>query len=345
MDAVQFDLKKKQLLLVKKPIPSSLGDHDALIQVAYAGICGTDLHIIEGSFPVSEKPVTLGHEFSGVVKAVGSKVTHINIGDKVSVDPNSGCGTCKPCTSGNIHFCATGGLDSTIGIHCDGGWAEYCLIPAKQVYKLPSNITLEQAALTEPLSCIAHGWDRIQPVPVGSRILVMGAGIIGNLWASILHLQGHRNVIVSEPQDRRRELLANLETDFEAIKPSELKVRKAANPDWGFDLVVDCSGYGPAIEEAVTLLNSGGKLCIFGVASPETKISVSPYEMFKKELTITAVVINPFTFNKSLGLIDAMGDRYLDYTKLGIKVFSLSQYKEAVKSLKEGSIAKAIFKM
>lgn len=344
MDALQFDSKKKQLSLIKKPVPTSVRENEVLIHVAYAGICGTDLHILEGSFPCSEKAVTLGHEFSGLIKAIGSKVTHVQVGDKVSADPNSGCSTCRPCTSGNPHYCETGGLDSTIGIHCDGGWAQYCVVPAKQVYKLLPNITLEQAALTEPLSCVSHGWDRIKPIPIGSQILIMGAGIIGNLWASLLHVQGHRRVIVSEPQEGRRKLFVKLDTGYEAITPAELKARKAGNPSWGMDLIIDCSGYGPAIEEAVELLNSGGKLCIFGVASPETKISVSPYLMFKKELTITAIVINPFSFNKSLGFIDAMGNRYLDYEKLGIKTFSLSQYEEAIEELKGGAIAKAIFK-
>nr|CAD7451690.1 unnamed protein product [Timema bartmani] len=96
----------------------------------------------------------------------------------------------------------------------DGGWAEFCAVPADQIFKLPENITLKQAALVEPLSCVAHGWDCILPIPIGSNILILGAGIIGNLWASVLHLQGHRRVIVSEPQEGRRKLLQKLGTEL-----------------------------------------------------------------------------------------------------------------------------------
>ncbi|CAG2062626.1 unnamed protein product, partial [Timema podura] len=201
------------------------------------------------------------------------------------------------------------------------------------------------AALVEPLSCVAHGWDRILPIPIGSNILILGAGIIGNLWASVLHLQGHRRVIVSEPQEGRRKLLQKLETNFEIISPKELKAKKQADSSWGVDLVIDCSGHAPAIEEALMLLRSGGTLCIFGVTSSEARISVSPFHLYKEELKIIAVKLNPFTFNKALGWIEAMGDRYIDYKKLGIEVYQLKDFKEAVRELKKGSIAKAIFEI
>ncbi|KRT85950.1 hypothetical protein AMK59_2106, partial [Oryctes borbonicus] len=96
------------------------------------------------------------------------------------------------------------------GLFKDGGWAEYCSVPDHQVMKIPGNITLEQAGLCEPLSCLAHGWDKISPIPVGKNILITGAGIIGNLWVVCLHLQGHRRVTISEPNPHRREQLAKL---------------------------------------------------------------------------------------------------------------------------------------
>ncbi|XP_069684548.1 uncharacterized protein [Periplaneta americana] len=287
----------------------------------------------------------MGHEFSGVVSSVGPDVKHIKKGDNVVVDPNSGCLTCDACHNGNYHYCTGSGIDKSTGTYKDGGWAEYCLVPADQVHKLSDNITLEQAGLTEPLSCVSHGWDRIIPIPVGSRILILGAGIIGNLWASVLHLQGHRRVVVSEPQEARRKLLAKLETGYDIIAPEELKTRKAKDLSWGVDLVIDCSGNAPAMEEALSFINSGGTFCIFGVSPPGTMMSVSPYALYKNELKIIAVKVNPFSFPKALGWIEAMGSRYLQYDKLGIKTYSLSQYEEAFKALKEGTVAKAMFKM
>lgn len=122
----------------------------------------------------------------------------------------SGCEKCVNCHNGNPHFCKVGSLDNTIGIYRNGGWAEYALVPEKQVHKLPNGIGLEEAALNEPLSCLSHGFDKFSPLRIGQKVLVMGAGIIGNLATSLLHLQGHRNVTVSEPNASRLALTKNL---------------------------------------------------------------------------------------------------------------------------------------
>lgn len=346
MEAIQYDASSKQLALSQVEIPRVQHPDDVLIQVAYAGVCGTDLHIIAGEFACDKtRPITLGHEFSGVVKAIGAAVTVVKVGDKVSVDPNHGCGKCLHCLNGNVHFCEAGGLNSTVGIYRHGGWAQYCLVPEAQVHKLPHKISLQQGALCEPLSCLAHGWDRLSPMHVGQKILILGAGIIGNLWVVALHHQGHRNVTVSEPNKARLDLIKSAGTGFDLITPDELKQKATAQSDYTFDLIIDCSGFAPAIEYAFSLLSKGGKLCIFGVAPPHAKISVSPFEMFQKEISIIGVIINPFTFPKALGLVEAMGDRYLSYSALGVKTFKLSQYAEAIKELKSGTIAKAMFEI
>ncbi|CAH0549581.1 unnamed protein product [Brassicogethes aeneus] len=346
MEALQYTAREKKLQLVQIPIPKVSLPNQILIKVAYAGICGTDLHIIEGEFPCNKtNTFTLGHEFSGTVIEVGSNVSNFKKGDKVSVDPNNGCQRCHFCHSGQPHFCKIGGINNTIGIFRDGGWANYALAPEEQVHKLPEKITLEQAALAEPLSCLAHGWDIISPISVGSKILVTGAGIIGNLWVCALHLQGHRNVTVSEPNLARLEMLRKLDSGYNLITPDQLKKNQQADSGYLFDVVIDCSGYPPAVEHAISLLNCGGKLCCFGVAPPHGKITISPFEIYMKELTIYGVNINPFSFPKSLGLLEAMGDRYLNYEKLGIKTFSLKQYNVAIEALKKGTIAKAVFVM
>jgi len=276
---------------------------------------------------------------------VGSDVKIFKKGDHVSVDPNSGCRCCHFCHSGQPHFCKAGGINNTIGIFQDGGWANYAKAPVNQVHKLPDTISPEQAALTEPVSCISHGYDIISPITVGQRILITGAGIIGSLWVCNLHLQGHRRVTVSEPNTTRLEMLKKLNTGYDLLTPDQLRQKAASDPDYLFDVVIDCSGFPPAIEQAVPLLNSGAKLVCFGVCPPHGRISISPFEIYAKELKIIGVNINPFSFPKSIGLLEAMGDRYLKYDNLGIKTFALNQYKEAIEALKKGSIAKAMFKL
>ncbi|KAG5880769.1 hypothetical protein JTB14_012649 [Gonioctena quinquepunctata] len=346
MEAIKFTAKTKELELVKVPIPKVSNPQDVLIKVAYSGVCGTDLHIIQGEFPCNpDKPFTLGHEFSGTVVDIGSDINILKKGDKVAVDPNAGCRCCHFCHSGRPHFCQIGAVSNTVGVYQNGGWADYVLVPVNQVHKLNDNITLEQAGLVEPISCLAHGWDIISPVTVGMRILITGAGIIGNLWVCNLHLQGHRNVTVSEPNIFRLNQLKKLDTGYKLITPDELKNRQESDPHYLFDLIIDCSGYAPAIENDISLLDKGGKLCIFGVAPPHAEIKVKPFEIFMKELKIFGVLVNPFTFPKSMGLIEAMGARYLNYENLGIKTFALKEYNDALELLEKGTIAKAVFKI
>ncbi|RZB38966.1 ADH N, Methyltransf 26 and/or Shikimate DH domain containing protein [Asbolus verrucosus] len=347
MEALRFSFKEKKLELCHLNVPQVTDPNNVLVKVAYSGICGTDLHIIAGEFPCNQfAEITLGHEFSGTVAEVGHDVISLKEGDKVTVDPNSGCKRCSFCHAGKPHFCKVGCVVNTLGIYKDGGWANYVLCPEEQVHLLPAGISLEQAVLTEPVSCMAHGWDLISPVCVGEKVLILGAGIIGTLWVCILHHQGHRNVFVSEPNTVRLELVRKLNTGYVLLTPDQLRKNRDADPcKYSFDVVIDCSGSPPAIEQAVTFLNPGGKLCIFGVSPPQSKIQITPFDIYRKEIKIFGVNINPFTFPKAMGLLGAMGNRYMNFNNLGIKLFPLNQYSDAIDQLKKGSIAKAVFKM
>ncbi|XP_034234502.1 D-altritol 5-dehydrogenase-like [Thrips palmi] len=345
IEAIVFDPKAKKLSFGKVDMPSPPDKNEVIVKVAFAGICGTDLHIIDGEFPCKASPFILGHEFSGVATDIGTGVTHITRGDRVVVDPNNGCNVCQLCSGGDYHMCQTAAINNTVGIFKDGGWAQYCKVPADQVYRLPSTISLQTGALCEPISCLSHGWDRLIPVPMGSRVLVTGAGVIGALWVSALHHMGHRNIIVSEPNETRRGIIKKLDLGVQVVHPDELMAARSRDFSWGVDVCIDCSGAAPALEAAVTLLRPGGKLLVFGVAAPQARMSISPYEIYKKELTILGVMINPFSFVKSIGFLEAMGEKYLDYEKLGVRVFSLSQYAEAMQELRKGAISKAVFQL
>lgn len=122
----------------------------------------------------------------------------------------SGCKRCQVCLNGKYHFCRR---NQAVGVKRDGGFARYCVVPAEQVHPLPPNVTLEQGALCEPMSCILHGWNRLRKaadIRADSKILLLGAGIIGNLWMSLLHHFGQRKVIVSEPSMDRRNIAEGL---------------------------------------------------------------------------------------------------------------------------------------
>ncbi|XP_063632661.1 uncharacterized protein LOC134803755 [Cydia splendana] len=324
------------------PVPKVVEDTDVIVKVHYAGICGTDLHIIKGEFPArKDYPVAMGHEFSGVVTEVGKAASaNFKVGQKVVVDPNSACNRCDFCRTGNYHYCLTAGINNTIGIWRDGGWAEYVRCPDTNVYALPDEITTEQGGLCEPYSCVAHGFDRAAPLQIGKKILVVGAGIIGNLWVAALHHQGHREVTVSEMNQSRLDIVKKLNTGFRLISPDVL-----AKEDKLYDIIVDCTGVGKVMEINFNYLNHGGKYVLFGCCPPTHTATINPFDIYNKEITVVGIKINPYTFPKAVGWLRAMGERYLNYENLGIKTYKLSEYEKALDDMRAGSIAKALFKV
>lgn len=163
------------------------------------------------------------------------------------VNPNTNCGRCSFCQKAQPHFCKTGGIRSTVGIWRNGGWSQYCRVPVETVYTIPPQITLRQAALVEPFSCIAHGFDLLMPLATTSDILICGSGIIGLLWASLLHFHGYRKVTISEISERRRSLANGMNVGYQVVHPDVLvhnakKANLSGGQEWGFDAVIDCRG-------------------------------------------------------------------------------------------------------
>ncbi len=346
MKAIKWMEKQNVVEIITAPRPTNPATKHVIIKVAYSGICGTDLHIIQKEFAAA-KEVILGHEISGTVQSVGEAVTHLSVGDKVTVDPNSSCGKCRFCVRNKVNYCVTGGLRGTVGIFTDGGWAEYVEVPVNQVATLPPGISLKQGVLCEPYSCIARGWDNNSLVPDDSDILVMGTGIIGLLWTCLFHHHGYRNVIVTEPSEIRRNIFKGMCLGYEIYHPDEMKTRfdSLESEVDGFDLIVDCSGNEKAVEAAFAWLRRGGMLNVFGCCPKKSKMTIHPAEFMLREVSIIGTLINPFTYPKTIQLVANMANRYLDYDKLGIEVFALEKYEEAISRLKSGSISKAVFKI
>jgi len=346
MNAIKVDLKKSEINYVSTDIPRVIDSTDVIVRIAYAGVCGTDLHIIQGKFPAKDN-VTLGHEMCGVVHEVHKENTTLRVGDRVTINPNRCCGLCLHCRRGKVNGCITGGLKSTLGIVHDGGWALYCRIPVLLISKISDSVPLQLAVLTEPLSCIVRGLEKISPIEVGETIVILGAGIVGVLWCCILHLLGHRNVTVSEPNANRRKYIQNMNLGYKSVSWAEVEEHQKMNPGWEIDLCIDCSGSAKAMEDAIPLLRFGGTICIFGVANPEAVVRMKPYEIFWKELSVIGSNINtPTSFSKAVNLLESLIDsKYLSYEKLGIKAYPLKNYKEALEDLKTGNYTKVAFKL
>lgn len=345
MRALQWDKIAGKLSLINKDVPgtSDIPSGHILVKVAYSGICGTDLHIMQKEFRSADK-VILGHEFSGTVVMVGPSVDLVKVGNKVVIDPNTHCNQCRFCYRGQPNFCANG-MATAVGLFTDGGFSDYCLVHVKHVIKLPDSFPLDKGALCEPFSCIIRGWDNLGAIADDSQILILGAGIIGLLWASLFHHHGYRDVTITEIAEGRRKLAKDLDLGYQVCHPDDVQ-RKFADVDpglHGYDIIVDCTGVPKALEAAFPLLRCGGKFCMFGCCPRVSEITINPADIMLKELTIVGSQVNPFTISKAVSLVQSMSERYLDFERLGIRFFPLEKYEEAIRMLKAGQISKAMF--
>jgi 2-desacetyl-2-hydroxyethyl bacteriochlorophyllide A dehydrogenase len=275
----RFELRE-----VPVPVP---GANDVLIRVERCGLCGTDIHIFKGHYSADKLPLIPGHEFSGHVAAIGSAVRGIRPGQPVTADINVGCGQCFYCRKNEILNCPA---MVQLGIHVDGGLAEYVRVPASHVVSIPDGTPVELGALTEPVSCIVRAVKRSR-LRLGESVLILGAGPIGNLHLQVARQAGAAPIIVSEPNPARaawaRESGADLVIeDGAALREKVL----AATGGRGADLVIESVGLPALYEQAFDLVRPGGRVLAFGLADPSAKAHYLPFQVVLKELGLQGSV-------------------------------------------------------
>ncbi|WP_419881528.1 zinc-dependent alcohol dehydrogenase family protein [Peribacillus sp. B-H-3] len=324
--AVLQGIKQIEVQEWQYPAPSS---QKVIIKVKSCGICGTDQHIYHGHPGSAEvhPPIVLGHELAGEVVEVGSEVKGFRTGDRVSIDPNIYCGVCDYCRSNRAHLCSN---LQAVGVTRDGGMAEYCLVPAANCYLIPEGMTFEEAALVEPLGCVLHGFKKIKFSPL-SKVLIIGGGFIGQLFLQLVKRQEVSSIMVSEPVENKKELLYKLGAD-EVVHPNGISAVEA-------DVVIECVGRPESMELAVKSAGKGGQVLFFGVAAPETAISVSPFEIFSKELTIKGSFINPYTQEEAIALI---AKKAVDAGMLISHRFTIEELPEAMANFPNLKVSKAV---
>ena len=294
---------KQDLRVEERPVPRP-GRGEVLVRVMACGVCGTDVHIFQGDPGAADCPpgTVPGHEFAGVIEAAGEGVTAFGPGDRVCVDPNKLCGECDFCRGGIGHFCEhmTG-----IGTTADGGFAEYCVVPQSQLYRVADSVPFEQAAMAEPVSCCLHGLDLCEMRP-GSRAAVIGGGMIGLLMVQLLRLAGASFVALLEPVQAKRELGLRLGADvaIDSVHedPAEALRRAGAGR---LDTVIECAGLPVTVEQAIRIAGNRSVVMLFGLTKPDDAVSVKPFDLFRRELTIKASYINPYTMGRAVDLINA----------------------------------------
>lgn len=274
---------------VPVPVPQP---GEVLIRVEACGICGTDRHLLAGEFP-SAPPVTLGHEFSGIVVGRGAGVTMAE-GTRVTCDPNTWCGQCGPCRRGRVNLCER---NVATGLGRDGGFAEYCTFPAQKAHVLPGTLDPRFGAFCEPLACTLHGIDIGAPRP-GERVAILGGGVIGMLAVQLCALAGAEVMLLTRSAAKQalgRSLGAQHACADEA----------AARALWpkGADLVVECAGVVDTVEMAPRLALSGGRVVILGVLAKGQKVAIEPFDLLFREVQLLSSFINPFTHDRAVDLI------------------------------------------
>lgn len=285
-----------------RPVPEP-GPGEVLIEVGYCGICGSDLHLIAERLGTAG--TVLGHEYSGVVAALGDGVTDWAVGDEVVGGPAPRCGRCRRCLEGQPSQCEMRGRVMADG-H-DGAFARFTLVDARALVRVPEGLGRREAALAEPLAVALHGITRSQIRP-GETVMVMGAGPIGALTVSALLARGLGPVTVVEPAPPRQALARAL--GAEVLDPADLPTYPMWEPErispLAVDVVLECSGHKAAMEAGLHQLLRGGRMVLVGAGMHPP--SFDPNRMLLNELTVTgSFVYDADGFDRALELLSTPG--------------------------------------
>lgn len=262
---------EKGIWMVDQPRPE-LGHNDVLIKIKKTAICGTDMHIYhwdewaQNTIPV---PMTVGHEYVGVIEEVGQEVKGFNVGDRVSGEGHITCGVCRNCRAGRRHLCRN---TVGVGVNRPGAFGEYLVIPAENAYKIPDDISDEVASILDPLGNAAH--TALSFDLVGEDVLISGAGPIGIMAAAIARHAGARHVVITDINDYRLDLAKQMgATRTVNVSQEKLEdVMKEIGMKEGFDVGMEMSGVPSAFRSMLQTINHGGKIAMLGIPSSDLAI-------------------------------------------------------------------------
>lgn len=304
---------------VDDPTP---GPGEVVVAVAACGLCGTDLHILEGEF-APRLPVVPGHEFAGEIVATGPDVVGVAIGDRVAVDPSLYCYGCHYCRMGRNNLCERWGA---IGVTTAGGAAEYALAPARNCVRLPEHVSTRDAALIEPLSCAVRGYD-ILCSRLGARVLIYGSGTMGLMMLELAKRTGAASVDVVDVNLDRLATARELGCSASAVSAEEI------DRPYGWDVVVDATGNEQAIQDGLRRVGKGGTFLQFGVANYAATAVIEPYRIYNQEITITGSMAVLHSYERAAELF-AVG--VLDPAVFISDRFPLEDYAAALDTFKAG---------
>lgn len=321
---------------VDKP---TLQDNEVIIQTKRIGVCGSDIHVFHGLHPYTSYPVVQGHEVSGVVAEVGSEVKALSVGNKVTFTPQVTCGKCYPCTHGMYHICES---LKVMGFQTGGAAQEYFAIDADKVLKVPDNVTLDQAAMVEPVSVAVHALSMAGEDLQDKNVLVLGAGTIGNLVAQVAKASGAKAVMITDINDYKLDKAKECGIDF-MVNPNKEDLGQAILRDFGpdrSDLILECVGVQETITQAIDNARKGTTIVVVGVFGKKPQVDLGLVQ--DRELSLVGTLMyQKRDYERALELV-ASGKLSLD--AMITHHFPFERYLDAYQTIEEakGNIMKVM---
>ena len=305
------------------------GPRQVVVAVQAAGICGTDIHATQGLFPW-KPPLVMGHEYTGVVTAVGKGVSRALVGKAVACEPSYGCGECAECAAGRISQCP----------RCTrvGGFAEKVALPAHCVHPLPRGLDPVTAALTEPAACCLSGLEMFA-MPKNATVVVMGGGIMGLLTMVLAKRRGAKRLVLSDPLEERRAIARKVGASV-VVDPVQEDLRERVlklTDGRGADVVCEAVGKPELVAQAMALVKPTGVLQLVGVSPKDARLPVDLFDVHFRELRIHGAFGRGTAFPRALALMSKLGVKSLVSAR-----FPLARTAEAFAHATAGRGAKTV---
>src|SRR4030043_2227211 len=330
MKAARFYEVGEPLRIDKIPVPR-LDPGDVLVEIKACGICGSVIHIVyEGVTPTAYTPMTLGHEPSGVIFGMGSEVKDWKIGDRVTINPFLTCGQCINCLSGNSQICLS---RRVIGIHTEGGLAEFLRVPSKNLVRLPENIPFDQGGIAvDAVATPFHAITKRGALKVGEKVAIFGCGGLGIHGGQIAKVCGASLVIAVDTIDSALERAEKAGAD-EVINPKKeepIRKIKEMTGGMGVDLALEFIGLKETIEQAVRCIRTGGRMVVVGLG-PDEVILPPPTQIVRTELSLLGSY--GWTTSEIQNVIDLVASGKLNLSESITERFSLEGVNKGLEHL------------
>jgi len=310
------------------PVPS-IGKGQVLVRIMNIGICGSDIHVYHGKHPYTTYPITQGHEVSGEIVKICPDVKQFKLGDRITIQPQVVCGKCFSCRHGNYHIC-----DSlkVMGFQTTGAASEYFAVDACKLIRLPDDFSYESGAMIEPVAVAVHALSRGMSI-IDKRVVVLGAGPIGNMVAQVAKSLGAESVLITDISNYRLEIARSCGVDYCANTLEddlEIAILNSFGSD-GADIFFECVGVNKTIDQAIKYARKGSDIIIVGVFSENVSINMAAIQ--DRELRIIGTLM--YQENDFIKAIEIIERNKINLDPILTCYFDFNEYKKAYEYIDE----------